>query len=152
MVNQSTGGRPASRSPRLDRVFSALADPTRRAMLGRLARGEHTVTDLARPFSISLPAVSKHLKVLERAGLIVRRVEGRVHHCRLRPRPLEDAADWLAGCRAFWDARLDALEDYLLSTQAAHARASEPRGKGMAARAKQEPRPIPGAPAARNEE
>lgn len=121
MVNQLSRGR-GGKSPQLDDVFSALADPTRRAMLGRLARGECTVTDLARPFSISLPAVSKHLKVLERAGLIDRRIEGRVHHCRLRPQPLQDATEWLQAQRAYWEARLDALEDYLLRTR---TRASE---------------------------
>jgi len=150
MVNQYAGGRPAPKlirntAPRLDRVFSALADPTRRAMLGRLARGEHTVTELARPFTISLPAVSKHLKVLERAGLIERRIEGRVHRCRLRPKPLEDAADWMAGCRAYWEGRLDALEVYLLSARPAAE-------EGKRARAKPQPRPTPGARGVRNEE
>jgi DNA-binding transcriptional ArsR family regulator len=98
-------------------VFAALADPTRRAMLGRLAQGECTVTDLARPFPISLPAVSKHLKVLERAGLVQRRIQGRIHHCRLKTQPLQDATEWLQACRAYWDARLDALEDYLLRSR-----------------------------------
>jgi DNA-binding transcriptional ArsR family regulator len=115
MVNQSTRGRPAPGSPRLDRIFSALSDPTRRAMVGRLAHGECTVSELAHPFSISLPAISKHLKVLEGAGLVERRIEGRVHHCRLKPQPLEAASTWLDACRAYWDARLDALEDYLLA-------------------------------------
>ena len=95
-------------------------------MLGRLARGECTVTDLARPFAISLPAVSKHLKVLERAGLVARRIEGRVHHCRLKPKPLEDATEWLTAQRAYWDARLDALEDYLLRRQGAGGKTVEP--------------------------
>jgi len=114
MVKRMGSRRPGPKSPRLDDVFSALADPTRRAMVGRLAQGECTVTDLARPFPISLPAVSKHLKVLERAGLIERRIEGRLHRCRLRARPLQDAAEWLAATRAYWEARLDALEEYLL--------------------------------------
>jgi DNA-binding transcriptional ArsR family regulator len=126
MVNQSSRTRLAAKGLRLDDVFSALADPTRRAMLGRLARGECTVTDLARPFAISLPAVSKHLKVLERAGLVDRRIEGRVHHCRLRPKPLEDATEWLMAQRAYWDARFDALEDYLLRRREAGAKAAEP--------------------------
>lgn len=125
MVNQSPHGRPTPKAPRLDHVFSALADPTRRAMLKRLAQSECTVTDLARPFSISLPAVSKHLKVLERAGLIDRRIEGRVHHCRLRPQPLQEASDWIGAQRAYWEARLDALEDYLLRTNAAAGRAEK---------------------------
>ena len=114
MVNKLGRGHHAPTPPQLDSVFSALADPTRRAMLGRLAQGECTVTDLARPFPISLPAVSKHLKVLEKAGLIERRIDGRVHHCRLKPQPLQDATEWLQACRAYWEARLDALEDYLL--------------------------------------
>jgi DNA-binding transcriptional ArsR family regulator len=125
MVNQLPRGRAVPKTLRLDHVFSALADPTRRAMLGRLAQGECTVTDLARPFSISLPAVSKHLKVLERAGLIDRRIEGRVHHCRLRLRPLQDAAEWIGAQRAYWEARLDALEDYLLRRSAAGEKREE---------------------------
>jgi DNA-binding transcriptional ArsR family regulator len=105
----------------LNSVFAALADPTRRAMLGRLAQGERTVSELARPFPISLPAISKHLKVLERAGLIERRIEGRKHHCRLKPQPLLDAGEWLQACRAYWEARLDALEDYLLRSRPGRA-------------------------------
>ena len=112
----------------LDAVFAALADPTRRAMLGRLAQGECTVSDLARPFPISLPAVSKHLKVLERAGLIERRIEGRMHHCRLKPQPLQDAGEWLHACRAFWEARLYDLEDYLLRSRSGKPE-GHPKGK-----------------------
>ncbi len=97
----------------LDLLFSALSDPIRRAILARLAEGEATVGDLARPFSVSLPAISKHLRVLERAGLLERRIEGRVHRCRLQPRPLKDAVDWLAEYRRFWERQLDALEAYL---------------------------------------
>ncbi len=97
----------------LDLLFSALSDPIRRAILARLAEGEATVGDLARPFSVSLPAISKHLRVLERAGLLERRIEGRVHRCRLQPRPLKDAVDWLAEYRQFWERQLDALEAYL---------------------------------------
>jgi DNA-binding transcriptional ArsR family regulator len=118
MVNKSSRAALAPPSPRLDSVFAALSDPTRRAMVGRLAQGECTVTDLARPFPISLPAVSKHLKVLERAGLVERRIDGRIHHCRLKPQPLEDATDWLQSTRAYWEGRLDALEEYLLRTRA----------------------------------
>ena len=97
----------------LDLLFSALSDPIRRAILARLAEGEATVGDLARPFPVSLPAISKHLRVLERAGLLERRIEGRVHRCRLQPRPLKDAVDWLAEYRQFWERQLDALEAYL---------------------------------------
>jgi DNA-binding transcriptional ArsR family regulator len=97
----------------LDRSFSALADPTRRAILARLSLGESRVTDLAEPFDMSLPAVSKHLKVLEDAGLVKKRKEGRIHHCRLDPRPLSAAADWIAQHRAFWEKTLDRLHEYL---------------------------------------
>lgn len=97
----------------LSSTFSALADPTRRAILGRLARGEKSVTDLAKPFKMSLPAVSKHLKVLEKAGLIERGREAQWRPCRLKPRPLKTAADWLEQYRQFWEGRLDRLEDYL---------------------------------------
>ena len=96
---------------RLDQVFHALSDPTRRALLGRLGRGEATVTELAAPFSTSLPAISKHLKVLEQAGLLRREVRGREHHCRLEPAPLRSALAWIGFYRKFWEERLDALED-----------------------------------------
>ncbi len=97
----------------LNHVFSALADPTRRAILARLRRGESTVGELAQPFGISLPAVSKHLRVLETAGLVNRRKEGRVHHCSLNPKPLQAASEWLIHYRQFWEPRLDSLADYL---------------------------------------
>ena len=97
----------------LDQVFSALAHPVRRAMLDRLAGGGVTVTELAEPFSMSLPAISKHVKVLERARLLERDVEGRLHHCQLAAGPMKDAADWLEHYRAFWEHRLDALTRYL---------------------------------------
>lgn len=98
----------------LSLLFSALSDPTRRAILSRLAReGESTVSDLARPFSMSLPAISKHIRVLEHAGLLERRVQGREHRCRLQPRPLKDAVDWLAEYRQYWEGQLDALARYL---------------------------------------
>ncbi len=99
----------------IDRTLAALADPTRRALLTRLARGEARVTDLARPYDLSLNAVSKHLKVLEQAGLVRRRVEGREHRIRLAGEPLTAAAHWIEELRGFWEARLDALEDYLQS-------------------------------------
>ena len=97
----------------LTRVFHALADPTRRAMLARLSRGEATVTSLAAPFKTSLPAVSKHLRVLEKAGLIRRDIRGREHHCSLEPRPLRTAAEWIEYHQRFWETRLDALEELL---------------------------------------
>lgn len=97
----------------LDRVFHALADPTRRAMLKRLASGERRIGELASPFSMSLAAASKHVRVLEQAGLIRRRVEGRAHLCRLNPDPLAAADEWLHFYECFWSKRLDALEEAL---------------------------------------
>ena len=97
----------------LSATFAALADPTRRAILARLARGETAVTELARPFDMSLPAVSKHLKVLERAGLIARGREAQWRPCRIEPKALKSIDDWLEGYRRFWEERLDRLEDYL---------------------------------------
>lgn len=94
----------------LDRVFRALADPTRRALLSRLSRGECRVSDLAAPHKMSLAAVSKHIRLLERAGLVDRRVKGRTHHCRLNPAALSDAHEWLSFYEKFWNERLDALE------------------------------------------
>ena len=104
---------------RLSLTFSALADPTRRAILARLISGEVSVTELAEPFAMSLPAVSKHLKVLERAGLIKRSREAQWRPCRLVAGPLKDAADWLEHYRHFWEESLDRLDDYLgeLETQ-----------------------------------
>ncbi len=100
----------------LDSVFHALADPTRRAIIGALAEGSKTVGEISRPFDISLPAVSKHLKVLERARLVSRQVVGREHHCRLNAESLADAHDWLSFYSGFWEQRLDAL-DALLSNE-----------------------------------
>jgi DNA-binding transcriptional ArsR family regulator len=97
----------------LDGVFHALADPTRRAIIGALADGPKTVGEISRPFDISLPAVSKHLKVLERARLVAREVRGREHHCRLVPQSLAGAHDWLSFYSGFWEERLDALEAML---------------------------------------
>lgn len=97
----------------LDLTFAALADPTRRAMLARLAQGEASVGDLAAPHAMSLPAISKHLKVLERAGLIRRRKDGRVHHCSLDVAPMDAAMIWIETHRQFWEDRLDGLDDYL---------------------------------------
>jgi DNA-binding transcriptional ArsR family regulator len=101
----------------LDRTFSALSDPTRRAILTRLADGEASVTELAAPFAMSLPAVSKHLKVLERAGLISRGRRAQWRPCRLEVEPLKTAADWLEEYRAQWEVRLDRLDRYLRDVQ-----------------------------------
>lgn len=98
-------------------TFAALADPTRRAILDRLAEGERSVTDLAAPLDMTLPAVSKHLKVLERAGLIERSRRAQWRPCRLQARPLEDAADWIGNYRRFWDEKLDRLDAYLQGIQ-----------------------------------
>ena len=100
----------------LDRTFSALSDPTRRAILARLANGEVLVGDIAAPFGMSLPAISKHLKVLEKANLIVRHKDGRLRRCQLTAEPLESAADWIHFYRQFWDAQLDSLTRYLDNT------------------------------------
>lgn len=105
MVNQS--------DEKLDDVFYALSDPTRREILSRLAHGESTVKELAGPFDMSLPAVSKHLKVLERAGLLVRQVDGRTHRMRLQPEGLRTASEWVDHYRRFWDAQLDRLSAFL---------------------------------------
>ena len=102
----------------LDTAFAALSDPTRRAILARLALGETSVTELAKPFAMSLPAVSKHLKVLERAGLIARGREAQWRPCRLEAGPLKDVADWVDRYRRFWDESLDRLDDYLRKLQA----------------------------------
>jgi DNA-binding transcriptional ArsR family regulator len=102
-------------SASLDTIFSALSDPTRRAVLERLARGPATVTEIAEPFKMSLPAVSKHLRILEHARLIVREKEGRVHHLRLSPTPLITAAKWLAEYRQFWDDQFESLAQFLES-------------------------------------
>jgi len=102
----------------LDRTFGALADPTRRAILTRLASGEASVTELAAPFQMSLPAVSKHLKVLERARLISRGREAQWRPCKLEPAPLKEVADWVEEYRVLWEARLDRLDDYLQELQA----------------------------------
>lgn len=97
----------------LSTTYAALADPTRRAILARLAAGEATVGELAEPFAMSLPAVSKHLKVLERAGLIARRRKAQWRPCRIEARPLKDAAQWLEHYRHFWDDSFDRLDAYL---------------------------------------
>ncbi|MCA9739775.1 MAG: metalloregulator ArsR/SmtB family transcription factor [Gemmatimonadota bacterium] len=102
--------------PALDRTLHALADPTRRALLARLARGEASVGELAEPFAISRPAISKHLRVLEEAHLVRRTREGRVSRCVLDAAPLKDVAAWVARYEAFWEQQLDALARYLADT------------------------------------
>ena len=100
----------------LDRTFAALADPTRRAIMARLTLGEASVSELAEPFAMSLPAVSKHLKVLEGAGLLARERAGRSHRCRVIAAPLRDAAEWIEQYRGFWEGQLDQLARYLEDT------------------------------------
>ena len=97
----------------LDLTFTALAHPIRREILARLMRGEASVAELARPHGVSAPAITKHLHVLERAGLLSRRKDGRVHHCRVRLKRLNEAVSWIERQRRFWNERLDALEAYL---------------------------------------
>ncbi|MBS0393861.1 MAG: helix-turn-helix transcriptional regulator [Proteobacteria bacterium] len=105
-------------TPPLDATFAALADPTRRAILARLAHGEATVTELAEPFPISGPAITKHLKVLERAGLITRGRDAQWRPCRLNAAPLRDAARWIEHYRRFWEESFDRLDEYLSTLQA----------------------------------
>jgi len=103
---------------RLDRTFGALADATRRNILGRLAQGDATVGELARPFRVSRPAICKHLRVLERAGLVLRTRQGRISRCRLDAAAMRDAAEWVERYRAFWEGRLDQLARYIEGTKA----------------------------------
>jgi len=105
----------------LSATFAALADPTRRAILSRLLAGECSVTDLAEPFDMTMPAVSKHLRVLERAGLIARRREAQWRHCRIEAGPLKEVADWTERYRHIWEERLDRLDRYLQQTKAQRA-------------------------------
>src|SRR6266404_6136248 len=109
----------------LSATFAALADPTRRAILARLSKGETSVTELAKPFEMSLPGVSKHLKVLERAGLISRGREAQWRPCRLEAGPLKDVADWVEHYRRFWEQSLDRLDDYLRELQKKEKKRSE---------------------------
>jgi DNA-binding transcriptional ArsR family regulator len=113
----------------LDATFSALADPTRRAILSRLARGETTVQELAEPFAMSLPAVSRHLKVLERAGLIARSREAQWRPCRIEPRALKDVDDWLGHYRRFFDESFDRLDVYLKKLQAKEPTTKQPKAR-----------------------
>src|SRR5580765_1350828 len=120
--------------PLLDQVYGAIADPTRRAILAVLAGGEATVGALADRFPISFNGVSKHVKVLERAGLVQRAIHGREHRLTLNPAPLREAAGWLEHYRAFWETRLDGLEAFLAkqqrSTTSGRVRPTRPTGKG----------------------
>jgi DNA-binding transcriptional ArsR family regulator len=115
----------------LSMTFAALADPTRRAILARLLSGECSVGELAEPFAMSLPAVSKHLRVLERAGLIARRREAQWRRCRIEAGPLKEVAEWTERYRRIWEERLDRLDSYLEHVQAKEARSHgrKPRGK-----------------------
>jgi DNA-binding transcriptional ArsR family regulator len=124
----------------LTNTLAALADPTRRAILARLALGETSVTELAEPFAMSLPAVSKHLKVLERAGLIVRGREAQWRPCRLQATPLRDVADWLEPYRRLWEARPDRPEDDLQDIQAKDGKAQK-RGRKRPSRASSAAKP-----------
>jgi DNA-binding transcriptional ArsR family regulator len=135
----------------LDATFSALADPTRRAILARLAQGEATVSELAEPFDVSLPAVSKHLRVLQSAGLLQREIDGRIHRCRLAAQPMKDAAAWIETYRVFWEAQLESLARYLESAHpsadsagsaTAQLSATEPSGhKSASTKSMNEERP-----------
>src|SRR6476620_1196969 len=111
----------------LDRTFAALADPTRRAILARLASGQASVTELAAPFAMSLPAVSKHLKVLERAGLVARGRRAQWRPAQLQAEPLHEVADWLSDDRRCWEERLDRFDEYLRELQASEPAGDEPR-------------------------
>jgi DNA-binding transcriptional ArsR family regulator len=119
-----------SQTARLDSIFSALADPTRRAILRGLARRPATIKEIARPFPVSLNAISKHVMVLEDAGLLHREIVGREHHCRIEGSPLRDANAWLERYRQFWELRLDALEVYVArKAKAAKTRRATSHGK-----------------------
>jgi DNA-binding transcriptional ArsR family regulator len=113
----------------LSSTFAALADPTRRAILASLASGERSVTELAQPFEMSLPAVSKHLRVLERAGLITRSRDAQWRPCRLEPAPLKQVAEWAERYRHIWEGRLDRLDSYLQELKAKEKRHARKRRK-----------------------
>ena len=113
----------------LSATFAALADPTRRAILARLALGETSVTELAQPFEMTLPAVTKHLKVLEKAGLIIRGREAQWRPCRLEARPMQEAVGWMEQYRQFWEERLDRLDAYLRELQAQEEKTAQNQPK-----------------------
>jgi DNA-binding transcriptional ArsR family regulator len=116
-------------SERLDAVFHALASPVRRAMLRSLGQRPRSVGELAEPFEISLAAASKHIKVLEHAGLVLRNVQGRTHLCRLDPRPMHAGMEWIRHYEQFWSERLDGLESLLRAEEPHEADSRKPRGK-----------------------
>lgn len=116
-------------TPALDRTFAALADPTRRAILARLQGGEQRVTELAAPFAVSLPAISKHLRTLEQAGLIARRIEGREHRFALAPGGLDATAAWIDQAQRFWESRIDQLDAFLRQSIAPTAITPLPKPK-----------------------
>lgn len=124
------GNRMVTSQRTLDRTFAALSDSTRRAILARLAQGEATVGELARPFRVSRPAISKHLRVLEHAGLVQRERDGRVSRCELDAEPMRDAAEWIGRYREFWSDRLDSLARYLEREGTAQTRRPQPRKRG----------------------
>ena len=113
----------------LDRVFSALGDPTRRAILRALSKGPSTIKTIAKPFPVSFNAISKHVMVLERAGLLRREIRGREHHCFIESRPLRDANQWLEHYRQFWEDRMDALEAYVAKRANAIKKKGSAHGK-----------------------
>jgi DNA-binding transcriptional ArsR family regulator len=113
MTNLETRTEAESRAARLDAVFAALADPTRRAIIARLSRGEARVTEVAEPFPMSLNAVSKHIRVLEASGVVERRRDGRDHFLSINTRSLDEVDGWIEGTRRYWEARLDAMERVL---------------------------------------
>jgi DNA-binding transcriptional ArsR family regulator len=121
---------------RLSETFGALADPTRRAILARLVAGEASVTELASPFAMSMPAISKHLKVLERAGLIARGREAQWRPCRLRAGPLQEVAGWVEHYRQFWEQSFDRLDDYLRELQQKDSRNKKKEKKHVRTRRK----------------
>lgn len=126
---------------RLSTTFAALADPTRRAILARLALGQTSVSELAEPFDMSLPAVSKHLKVLEHAGLITRGREAQWRPCKIEPQALKGVDEWLENYRRLWEERLDRLEDYLRELQAEQQpQSKQPRGKQPNGKQSKEPK------------
>ena len=116
-------------SDQLSATFAALADPTRRAILARLVTGECSVTELAEPFDMSMPAVSKHLRVLQNAGLIARRHDAQWRHCRIDAAPLKEVAKWAESYRHIWEGRLDRLDTYLKTIRSTHAKTTTTREK-----------------------
>jgi DNA-binding transcriptional ArsR family regulator len=126
-------------SDRLSTTFAALADPTRRAILARLVNGEASVTDLAEPFAMSMPAISRHLKVLEHAGLIARGREAQWRPCRLEAAPLRDIADWVEHYRRFWEESFDRLDEYLHELQAARSKLATKKEKHREAKQRSKP-------------